>query len=76
MPLQNITLPASLNLESAFVVIFAALLIIFWINTFFILYHLIRFGIGKTPKHLAIFTLAGSLILSFSALISFIISRF
>lgn len=75
MPLQKITLPASLNLESAFVVIFVALLIIFWIHSFFILYHLIRFGIGKTPKHLAVVTLTSSLILSFLALISFIISR-
>lgn len=42
-------------------VLLVVILILYWINTFFILYHLIRFGIGTRPKQVALGFFAGSL---------------
>ncbi len=39
-------------------------MLIYWTGAFFILYHLIRFGVGNQPKKIALLFLAGSLVLS------------
>jgi len=36
------------------------LLIVYWIHTFVILYHLIRFGVGTRPKQVALAFFIGS----------------
>jgi hypothetical protein len=54
----------SLDLSLIITVIFAFVMIAYWIGAFFILYHLIRFGVGSSPKKLAVLYLAGSLFLS------------
>lgn len=41
---------------------------VFWMQIFFILYHLLRFGIGVWAKRFALITFLGSIILSFAAL--------
>lgn len=51
----------SANLLFALALVVVSL--IFWIYTFIILYHLIRFGIGRLPKQISIATLIGSLVL-------------
>lgn len=45
-------------------IIFMFIMLAYWAGAFIILYHLIRFGVGSKPKQVAIFFLAGSLILS------------
>lgn len=42
-------------------IVFLAL--VYWIPAFFLVYHLIRFGIGSRPKFLALIFLVGSVIL-------------
>jgi hypothetical protein len=37
---------------------------LFWILTFSILYHLIRFGIGTMPKQIAFFYFCGCIVLN------------
>lgn len=44
--------------------VFMFIMLTYWTGAFIILYHLIRFGVGSKPKQIAIFFLAGSLILS------------
>jgi hypothetical protein len=39
------------------------LLVVFWIHTFVILYHLIRFGVGPRPKQVSLIFFIGSFIL-------------
>lgn len=39
-------------------------IIFYWITAFFILYHLIRFGIGTTPKKLSLVFLLTSVIIT------------
>jgi hypothetical protein len=43
---------------------FAFGMLIYWSGSFFILYHLMRFGISGQPKKIAIIFLSGSLFLS------------
>lgn len=45
-------------------IIFTFVMLAYWLGAFFILYHLIRFGVGTSPKRTAIIFLAGSLVLS------------
>lgn len=45
---------------------------LFWISAFFVLYHLIRFGIGTKPKRLSFIFLLGSIILSLVVTVLFI----
>lgn len=42
---------------------------LFWLVSFFILYHLTRFGIGLLPKRLALLFLVGAIILFSASLI-------
>lgn len=42
-------------------------MLVYWTFAFLILYHLIRFGVGNQPKKIALFFLAGSLVLSIIA---------
>lgn len=44
----------------------------YWLSAFFVLYHLIRFGIGTKPKRLSFLFLFGSLILSVLVTVLFI----
>lgn len=44
---------------------------IFWLQSFFILYHLIRFGIGTRPKQLALIFFGGSLGLFFLTTVAY-----
>ena len=44
----------------------------YWISAFFVLYHLIRFGIGTMPKRLSFLFLLGSIVLSFVVTLLFI----
>jgi len=39
-------------------------LIIYWIGAFFIVYHLVKYGITSSPKKIAAIFLAGSIVLS------------
>jgi uncharacterized membrane protein len=39
------------------------LLLVYWTQAFFILYHLVRFGIGSAPKILALVFVLGSVVL-------------
>jgi hypothetical protein len=45
------------NLIALFAII---LFIIYWLHTFVILYHLIRFGVGTRPKQAALIFFGGS----------------
>lgn len=44
--------------------VFTLAMLIYWTGVFFILYHLIRFGVSGQPKKLAIIFLGGSILLS------------
>lgn len=44
--------------------IFALGMLVYWIVVFFILYHLIRFGVSGQPKKIAVVFLGGSLLLT------------
>jgi hypothetical protein len=50
---------------------FAIAMFAYWIGAFFILYHLTRFGVGSSPKKMAVIFLAGSLFLSMIAVLLF-----
>jgi hypothetical protein len=53
------------------IVILLGGLIVYWVMAFFILYHLIRFGVGTKPKQLSFVFLAGSIILTIFCVILF-----
>lgn len=40
-----------------------ALILVFWVFNFIVIYHLIRFGIGTQPKRIAVVFLLGSSVL-------------
>jgi hypothetical protein len=52
-----------MNLNLIFFIIFALTSFLFAIHSFFILYHLIRFGVGTRPKQAAFIFFGGSLFL-------------
>ena len=56
-------------------VAFAFIMLIFWVISFVIIYHLTRFGIGVQPKRLAAIFLLGSLGLSGLAMIFFTLTN-
>lgn len=39
------------------------ILVLYWLNVFFIIYHLVRFGIGTKPKIIALVFFIGSMFL-------------
>jgi len=49
----------------------AIILFIYWIFNFIILYHLVRFGVGTSPKKIALIFLMGSVSLFFLSVIFF-----
>ncbi len=57
-------MPALSDVKTYATFIYAFLMLLYWCGTFIIMYHLIRFGIGKQPKRIAVVFLSGSLILS------------
>ena len=52
-----------LNSIPFFGIVIVFLALVYWIPTFFVVYHLIRFGIGPRPKFIALVFLIGSVIL-------------
>lgn len=46
-----------------FLILGGIIFIAYWANAFFLMYHLMRFGIGPRPKLLALIFFIGSLIL-------------
>lgn len=68
-----------LTFESlANLIAFAAiiLIIIYWVQTFVILYHLIRFGVGTRPKQAALVFFLGSLTLFLLLILAVLIVLF
>ncbi|MFA6297378.1 MAG: hypothetical protein WC629_02335 [Candidatus Paceibacterota bacterium] len=52
-----------MSIFTLFLIITVVGIILFWLNAFTILYHLIRFGIGTRPKQASLIFLIGSLVL-------------
>jgi len=50
-------------LDNLPIIIIAGVLVIFWVLAFIVLYHLVRFGVGRAPKIAAFVFFVGSLIL-------------
>jgi hypothetical protein len=61
----------SLNISLIITGIFAFIMLAYWLGAFFILYHLIRFGVGPNPKRTAVIFLAGSLFFSLVVVLLF-----
>jgi len=53
-------------------IVLAIALAIFWILAFILLYHLVRFGVGRGPKVAALVFFFGSLILMIVALFAWL----
>lgn len=49
--------------------IFIFALLVYWVCSFLILYHLIRFGVSGQPKKIAVVFLAGSIVLTIIAVL-------
>jgi hypothetical protein len=49
--------------------VFIFLILAYWVSSFLILYHLIRFGISGQPKKIAIFFLGGSIVFTMVAVL-------
>jgi hypothetical protein len=60
-----------MHLEACINLFVLLLFLAFWITTFFILYHLTRFGVGVFPKRLSALFLAGAALLSVAAFFSY-----
>jgi hypothetical protein len=58
-----------LSVGVIFGIIFAIVVVCYWLMVFFMLYHLVRFGIGTAPKRIAVLYLAGSAVLFSTALL-------
>lgn len=54
------------------IIAFVGLGLLFWLHSFFILYHFIRFGVGTKPKQAALVFFIGSLGLFFFLLTTLI----
>jgi hypothetical protein len=52
-------------------IILAIIILAYWIHAFFIIYHLVRFGIGVRPKIFALVFFFGSMVLFMLAIFSF-----
>lgn len=52
-------------------VVFGVIMFAYWMGAFFILYHLIRFGIGTLPKRIAAIFLGGSIFLTIISILLF-----
>ncbi len=55
-----------------FLIAFLVMLAIYWLFSFFILYHLIRFGVGTRPKQASLIYLVGSLLLFFFIVFTYV----
>ncbi len=53
--------------------VFIGSIVFYWGMTFFVLYHLIRFGIGTKPKRLSFIFLLGSIFLTLISTIMFLL---
>jgi hypothetical protein len=56
-----------------FTLALALIFFAYWIHVFFVLYHLIRFGVGKTPKQFALFAMFFSIIFFFLSIFTYAI---
>ena len=63
--MQTLTAPAVVT------GVFSFLMLLYWVGAFFILYHLIRFGVGSSPKKMSVIFLAGSLFLCLITILLF-----
>ena len=70
-PLAPLNIPPQVG-EILFLVLVAAIFFIFWLHTFFVLYHLIRFGVGKAPKQFSLFSLFISIILFLGTIAAYV----
>ncbi len=52
-------------------ILFFLAIAVYWIGIFIILYHLIRFGVGREPKIIAFLCFAGAVILLLLAMIAY-----
>lgn len=52
-----------LNLIPFSLLLGVLLFLVYWVQAFFILYHLVRFGIGAQPKIVALLFFMGSIVL-------------
>lgn len=60
------------SMSTYLAVIFTFGMLVFWVGVFFILYHLIRFGVSTQPKKIAIVFIIGSVLLSLITTLLFI----
>ncbi len=60
------------SMSTYLAVIFTFGMLVFWVGVFFILYHLIRFGVSTQPKKIAIVFIIGSVMLSLITTLFFI----
>lgn len=65
------TLVDSSSFHNMLSVAFVFGMLIYWVGAYFMLYHLIRFGVGNQPKKIALVFLSGSLLLSIIATLFF-----
>ena len=57
--------------STATYLLFGLVLLVYWFVVFFIVYHLLRFGIGVKPKLVAFVFFIGSVVLVFPTLVFF-----
>jgi hypothetical protein len=71
--LENVDLISGMGSISTFLAFgFVFGMLIFWTGVFFILYHLIRFGVGVQPKKISLIFISGSVLLSLVTTLFFI----
>ena len=52
-------------------ILFVFAFLVFWVQAFFIIYHLTRFGIGPRPKFMALLFFVGSILLFMGVIVSY-----
>jgi len=53
------------------ILLFVLAFLVYWVNAFFIIYHLTRFGIGSQPKIMALIFFLGSAVLFTAVLVAY-----
>jgi hypothetical protein len=62
--MEFLTALSDIVLNLPFLLILVGILfVVYWVNAFFLMYHLVRFGIGPRPKLLALIFFIGSIVL-------------
>lgn len=52
-------------------ILFCLGFLVYWVQAFFVVYHLVRFGIGPKPKFMALLFFVGSIILFAGVIITY-----